>query len=389
MAEIDAGTPTWLRARNDREAFRLLLEHGPLTRARLGELSGLSKPTAAQMISRLERVGLIRAVGEVSAGRGPNAVSYGVRTDRIAGVAVAMLNDEARATLVDVVGAEHPIAIVPHDRASRSPEGDVRRAVEAACRVADIDPGAVRLVTVGVQAAYDADGDVISYTDTLPGWPAVGARRRIELALESEVVLENDVNLAAMAERAGGAATDASSFVLLWMGDGLGVATDVGGLVQRGAVGGAGEIGYLEVPRSAARLDPAAEDYTDLLGGRAVARLLGEPGARLAEVLAGLPEQDGALAALADRVALAVVPIVALIDPEVVVLGGPTGVAGGARLAELVAERSDLAMHPGVPIRASGIGPDGVLDGARRLLVGRIRDRLEMQISTAAIPLGA
>ena len=32
MSQIDPGTPTWLRAHNDRTAFRLLLEHGPLTR---------------------------------------------------------------------------------------------------------------------------------------------------------------------------------------------------------------------------------------------------------------------------------------------------------------------------------------------------------------------
>ena len=40
------GTPAWLRAQNDRTAFRLLLANGPLSRTQLGELSGLSKPTA-------------------------------------------------------------------------------------------------------------------------------------------------------------------------------------------------------------------------------------------------------------------------------------------------------------------------------------------------------
>ena len=56
------GTPGWLRARNDRVALGLLLEHGPLTRNRIGELSGLSKPTAAQMVARLESAGLISVV---------------------------------------------------------------------------------------------------------------------------------------------------------------------------------------------------------------------------------------------------------------------------------------------------------------------------------------
>ncbi|MBW8873208.1 MAG: winged helix-turn-helix transcriptional regulator, partial [Leifsonia sp.] len=70
MAGPVRGTPGWLRETNDRTALSLLLEHGVLTRTRIGELSGLSKPTAAQMVSRLETAGLIHVVGEVSGGRG-------------------------------------------------------------------------------------------------------------------------------------------------------------------------------------------------------------------------------------------------------------------------------------------------------------------------------
>jgi len=107
------------------------------------------------------------------------------------------------------------------------------------------------MVWVGVQAAISADGDTLSFTDTLPGWPELGARRRIEDALGLEVALDNDVNLAAIAERAIGAGQDVASFALLWMGDGLGLAVDLGGTLHRGAAGGAGEIGYLPVPREA------------------------------------------------------------------------------------------------------------------------------------------
>ncbi|PZQ51055.1 MAG: hypothetical protein DI570_25065, partial [Phenylobacterium zucineum] len=85
-----AGTPAWLASQNDRTAFRLLLEHGPLSRSQLGELSGASKPTAGQMIARLERTGLIGPVGQVSGARGPNATTYGVRTDSRTGVAVSI-----------------------------------------------------------------------------------------------------------------------------------------------------------------------------------------------------------------------------------------------------------------------------------------------------------
>ena len=53
-----AGTPRVLRAMNDRAALDLLLEHGPLSRTRIGKLTGLSKPTASQLLARLEAAGL-------------------------------------------------------------------------------------------------------------------------------------------------------------------------------------------------------------------------------------------------------------------------------------------------------------------------------------------
>ena len=72
------GTPSLLRAINDRAALELLLERGPLTRAQLGELTGLSKVTASQLVERLEERRLVPRVGEQAGGRGPNAQLYAV-----------------------------------------------------------------------------------------------------------------------------------------------------------------------------------------------------------------------------------------------------------------------------------------------------------------------
>lgn len=380
MSAIDPGTPAWLAARNDRTAFRLLLEHGPLTRSRLGALSGLSKPTATQMLQRLERVGLIHPVGEVSGGRGPNAVSYGVRADRITGVAISVLAHSIQAVVVDALGGEHPVAeIVPPG--ARSPEADVQAAIEAACAAAGVDPACVSRVVIGVQAAFFGEEDELSLTDTLPGWPAIGSEARITRELGIDVTLGNDVNLAAMAERAAGVAQDASSFALFWIGDGLGVGIDLGGAVHRGASGGAGEIGYLPVPKTAAAFAPEANDFTDLLGGPAVVRLLGgAPSEPLASALERLHGDPALLEALAERIAMAAHPVLALLDPAMLVLGGPSGSAGGDALAELVAERIDRAAHPKLVVRSSGTGPQPVLLGARQQLVQQIRDRLEADI---------
>jgi predicted NBD/HSP70 family sugar kinase len=347
------GTPSWLRERNDRIALEALFEHGPLTRNRLGELTGMSKPTAAQMVARLEQAGLIAPVGEVSGGRGPNAVSYGVRADRALGVAIDIREHVIAAQVVDALDADHPAVEIATD-ADRTPEGDVRRAIEAACAAAGVDPSTVRFVCVGVQAAISADGDRLSFTDTLPGWPELGARHRIADALGIEVELDNDVNLAAVAERATGAGAGTSSFALLWLSDGLGVAVDLNGTVHRGASGGAGEIGYLPVPRG---IDVDAEDLTDLVGR-------------------GAYDRTG-LEAYADRVALVAAPVIAVLDPELIVLGGPAGVSGGEALAARVAEKLGRTQ-----VRPSEIRSQPVLGGARRLLSHTIRNHLLAAIST-------
>lgn len=376
------GTPGWLRETNDRTALSLLLQHGVLTRNRIGELSGLSKPTAAQMVARLETAGLIHVVGEVSGGRGPNAASYAVRTDRMLAVAIDIDAEALHSTVVDASGSEQPIAVTP--LAGRSPEEDVRAAIEAACAVAGADPQQVHSVCIGVQGALDPRTDELTYIETLPGWPKQGIGRRLRDALGIEVRIDNDVNLAALAERTDGAGRDTGGFALLWMGDGLGLSVDQGGSVHRGASGGAGEIGYLPIPRSAAELDPEAGDLQDLIGGPAVARLAARHGVSSDGAIAADPDaREAFLGELARRVAVGVVPVLALLDPELVVLGGPTGSAGGDRLAELVTSE----LRPGWGERsvvATGVDAHPVLRGAREHLIGEVRDALFAEVSRIA-----
>ncbi|WP_102193032.1 ROK family transcriptional regulator [Microbacterium aurantiacum] len=379
MSQIDPGTSSWLRTRNDREALHLFLEHGPLTRTRLGELTGMSKPTATQMIARLKRADLVRPVGEVAGNRGPSAVSWGVRTDRITGVAISMREDTIQAVLVDAAAAEHPVIELPVDRAGRTPEGDIGRAIDAACAAADAEQHTVEAVTVGVQGAVGRAEDSISMTDTLPGWPSTGSRERIEQSLGVAVTLENDVNLATMAERAVGVARDAGSFALLWIGVGLGVGVDLAGSIHRGAHGSAGEVGYLTV---AAGSGAPGAGTTELLGSDAVRQLLGGAAARYPEGLLALADDHAALGVIAERIALTLEPVLAVLDPEMVVLGGPTALACGTRLASAVMDRLAGDDRPTPTVLLSSTGSTAVLVGARRLLVQQIRERLEERIPT-------
>jgi predicted NBD/HSP70 family sugar kinase len=389
MSTTVPGTPAWLRETNDRTALSLLLQHGSLTRNGIGQLSGLSKPTASQIVSRLEAAGLIQVVGEISGGRGPNAVTYGVRSDRVLGVAVDINESVIRSTVVDATGTEHPVVETRlQGDDDRSAVADLRGAIEAASLASATSASTVRLVCVGVQGSVNPRTDELSFIDTLPGWPRTGVRRQLEEFLGRTVHIENDVNLAAIAERSEGAGAGASSFALLWMDDGLGLAVDLDGTVHRGSAGGAGEIGYLPVPRVAAGIDPDAADLQDLIGGPAIVGIARRHGVEgtdarsIALALTDHPNRSAVFAEMAPRIALGVVPVLAILDPGVVVIGGPIGIAGGDELATLV--RSEIERdQPWRPrIRGSAVSGDPVLRGARHTLVHQVHQRLSAELDT-------
>ena len=378
------GTPSWLRERNERTALSLLFAHGVLTRNRIGELSGLSKPTASQIVARLEGAGLIEVVGEVSGGRGPNALSYGVRADRVLGVAIDIDETVIRSTVVDATGTEYPVVetVIANGDNGHSAASDVQDAITAASTSAGTDSAAVRVVAIGVQGSIDPRTDKLSFIDTLPGWPRQGIRTHLETLLGLDVHIDNDANLAAIAERSEGAGAGTGSFALLWLGPGLGLAVDLAGAVHRGAAGGAGEIGYLPVPWDAVDIDPQAHDLQQLIGAPAavaIARRHGVAGDTDGEVIAALsehPAREAVFTEVARRIALGVVPVLAILDPELIVLGGPIGTSGGELLAELVRaeiERTTL-WHP----RATqSLVPEyPVLRGAREVLVHQVRQHL-------------
>ena len=382
--ESTPGTPALLRAMNDRTALSLLLTRGPLTRTRIGELTGLSKPTASQVIARLEQADLIAAVGEITTARGPNAATYGVRVERAHAVAVDVRPNRVRSTLVDALGSEHPVADVPLPRGAgaRSAATDIQAAVAAACAAAGTQPGTVVSVVIGLQGAVDPRTDTLSFIGELPGWPRRDVQASLQDALGVAVRIDNDVNLAAVAERAHGAGRGASDFALLWMGNGLGVAVDLHGTLYRGAAGGAGEIGYLPVPVSAAALDPTAHDLQGLLGGHAVARIARHHGVRgrtqeaVLEALAHDPRRADVMTDLAPRIAVGVVPVLAVLDPQVVVLGGPTGAAGGDLLAELVRGHIRRTTQWSPTVSATTVTDHPVLRGARSVATAALRQQL-------------
>jgi predicted NBD/HSP70 family sugar kinase len=343
------GTPSLLRELNDRSALELLLAGGPMTRSQLGEHTGLSKVTASQLLARLEERGIVAVAGELAGGRGPNAALYAVvpSTAYVAGLHVEQ--DEVSAGVADITGnVVARISVDPKDAAD--PVALVRGAVLAACTSAGVPVESLRAFVIGTPGVLDPRTGDPRLAVNLPAWHE-GVLDALRSDLGRPVTLENDVNLAAMAERAVGAAVGVPDFVLVWIGVGLGLATVLSGRLHRGVGGAAGEIGYLPVPGMPLPEDlshPATGAFQRLVGAQAVLPLaqsfgFTEPTAAKAVAAAvsavEAADRRGAdfLRELAVRVATGVAAISVVLDPGLVVLGGDVGLAGGTELAGRVA----------------------------------------------------
>ncbi|MFD7303630.1 ROK family transcriptional regulator [Streptomyces pharetrae] len=449
-------SPSTARAINDRLALRLLQEEGPLTAGQLKQLTGLSRPTVADLVERLTAAGLIDVVGEAGEQRrGPNAKLYGIVADRAHLAALDVRTEGVSVVVSDLLGRVLAEASVPiGDDTGTGPA--VEQAVALVERTSK-EAGADRLHTVGIGAPGlidPATGDLRDSTG-LPAW-----HRRLVAALAerlpgARVIVENETNLAARAEQRDGAARDRDDFVLLWLGHGTGAAVILDGRLRRGASGGTGEIGFLPVPGTAGL--PSATDceggFHSLAGAAAIERLAEEygvaapragagpwaaelVGAAVQEASGGVgpdggaastgdgaesdggpgagsaggdvtpPEKPGRegvravdgtagggpagpgpagagpspeirfLDALADRLAVGVASVVAVLDPGCVVLGGEVGQAGGAVLAARVEARIRRMSPLATEVRPSALGGGAVLRGALLTARDRAQDEL-------------
>jgi predicted NBD/HSP70 family sugar kinase len=322
----------------------------------------------------------------------------------VAGLYVEL--DLVSAGVADVTGrVAAEVSVNPNGAAN--PVELVRGAVEQACRSAGVEMSRLSAFVIGSPGVVDPRTGDPRLAVNLPDWHE-GVLGALRGALRRPVIIENDVNLAAMAERAVGAARDVEDFVLVWIGGGLGMAALLGGKVHRGAAGAAGEIGYLPVPGAPLQEDvrhPAGGGLQSLVGASVVRMLAGVFGfaaltatdaVRAAVAAAGTGpgaaggEDGGAahggsaesgpaararefLGELARRVAIGVASVSVVLDPGLVVLGGEVGLAGGTALADRVAAEVARISPASPRVVPTGVTGAPVLRGAMLAAVDQAR----------------
>ncbi|MFF7375992.1 ROK family protein [Streptomyces massasporeus] len=358
------GTPRVLRAMNDRAALDLLLEHGPLSRTRIGKLTGLSKPTASQLLARLEAAGLVLATGTTEGRPGPSAQLYEVNPAAGHAAGLDVTPQRILAAVADITGrtvGRHELP-TPGRRTGTPVVQQVTDALDGAVKAAGLARDDIHRLVIGTPGAFDPTTGRLRYASHLPGWHSPTLLDELAAALPMPFEYENDVNLVALAEQRLGAARGHADFVLLWNQEGLGAALVLGGRLHRGWTGGAGEVGFLPVPgtplvRQVTKANSGG--YQELAGSQAVPRLARELGIEdvppgpyaesAAELVARAAQVDddahrNLLRTYATRLATGLASLVSVLDPELVVLSGTSLTSGGEPLRALVqAELEELA----------------------------------------------
>lgn len=331
-----------IRDLNRSLVLNLVRERGGLSRATLARISGLSPSTVTAITASLLEDGYLLEDGEPVVTTTPNAIGRPatmLRVDPGAGyvVGIKVAPDRLTATVTDLAATPLGIVSVPRGHESTPEEvGDlVARVVTDARAAAHVQRDQVVGIGIGVPGRVDPETGRVADSPLL-GWGHLDVIALLEERLGVPVLLDNDVNTLTIAEQLFGAGRGLAHLLVVTVGRGIGMGLVVNGLVHRGAHGGAGEIGHVQVVPNgpdcwcgrrgcleAVAAEPAVVREVLASTGRLV-----QPG-DIAALAARDPEVSGILDRAGRHIGRAVAAIATVLDPQRIVISGE-----GVRLGE-------------------------------------------------------
>lgn len=379
----------FMRGINASAVLNVLREEDPLSVSEISDRTGLSRQAVTRALAGLETSHLIRfrapEPGAIRSGRPAQSVEFNARAGFVLGVSVTPA--AVSVALADLRGE----FVTRHTReldAGLDAAGAMITAAQAALDEVGASPRDVWAACVGVPGIVDADTGEVKLSSSMSSLRGTGLVRRLEDHLGGPVFVDNDVKLATEGEQWRGSPHVLSSLVLIEWGDRVGAGLLLNGSLYRGASNDSGDLGFLDlsVTGGDAGTEPgdglgpferlvggsglvaATRSHALALGDAALLAALEDPMAVGLEVVidAVLQERPPALAALRDvsRIfARGLSVIRALLDPQLVIIGGPMARAGD-RLIDEVSEAlvGEVLNQPSLEL--STLGGDAVVHGA-------------------------
>lgn len=376
-----------MRERNLALVLREIAREQPVTRARLAELTGLTKTTVAGQVTALEGLRLATSGGPVREGaRGRPGAPVSLASGPVAGLGLEVNGHYLAACVLDLTGRVRLSETVPCDNRGRDARetlgalGTLARQVITQSAEAGLDIVGTAVAVPGVIA----EGRVVNAPNL--GWESVPAAALLDDVLAAQaldVVVDNEANLGALGELWYGAGQGAGSYLYLSGETGIGAGIVIGGELFRGAHGSAGELGHVVVDPDGPKCRCGGTGCLELVAGLDAVLLAAgvrddssASESRLSELLRRLTEGDSealhAVEAAGQGLATALVGAVNLLDPDTVVLGGLH-----ARLAPWLIPAIEAAvaqgggrLRGGTPaFRASQLAAESAVRGAAGMVL--------------------
>ena len=367
----------------------LLEQQSVVTRPMVASACGLSRPTVFAAMERLVELGMVHDTGQLSGRPGRSASLFEVSSSAGVLAAVDIGGSNIRAAITDVRGR------ILEERQEATSSGGGPRIVEQATVIVNSALSSVghraehpTTVAVSVPGVVDPDGGTVHYAINIDQFSPYDFREALGATLRAPVVLENNVNLAAMGERWQGVARDLATFAVVAVGAGIGAGIVHDGSLLRGSHGSAGEVAFLPPYGGLIRDNTMRHDA---FGGL---RLLEEakgrsgwheaPPASVEELFRRATAGDEAAMALVEdescHIASVIATICAVVDPEIVILTG--GVGGNNELIERAGQLvAGMAAFP-PPVVRSDLGERASLVGAIWLATRVARSELLRAVAT-------
>ena len=368
-----AARPQLIREINEKVLLDHIRRSGPISRTELAGLTGLSKPTVSAALSSLERTGLVHVTGQRTGVPGPAASLYEVRPDAGYVLGLDVGREFLRGAISDLAGTVRARLSV------RTKAGDAMARIQELADLTatlatetGIDVTQLTQTVLGSPGVYDPRLDALTLTGRLSGWDSPATLAALRDRFGTSLMIENDVDAAAIAERVHGHGRNVDSFAFVSVGTGIGMGLVLDGKLRHGSHGVAGEIGYLPFTEGSGsdQRDARKRGGFDASASAAAvvraARRAGVRGASTAEkVFAAAARGDAVAAAVVAEEALlvakAVCTVITVVDPELVVLGGGIGQAPG--FLEAVSQQLHR-LAPVMPdVKASVLGRESVVAG--------------------------
>lgn len=389
LGEHTTGPPL-LREINTAAVLGALRGGPPLRLAEIAARTGLSRPTVGQSVAELVTAGWAAYVeGGVGTGSGPGRPARRVRFRGEAAYVVGIdLGPHKILTMVaDLDGRVVTRSQVePRGlRTGRQLLGRARWSVTDALRRAGVPRGSVAAAAVGTPGTVDPGTRVLTAAPSLEGWESLALEDAVSGWFDCPVQVENDANLAVLAESWRGVARDVGAVVYVHWGARVGAGLLVNGRLHRGAAGAAGEIGYLTVTgeREAVPDGSGLGPFERAVGAAAIVSLarrggrddLPDAAAVFGAARTGDRAARRAIETAAARLAKGLAPVLLVLDPDLLVLGGGISAAGPDVLAIVARHLARLTLTP-PRLELSTLGATATATGAVRLALTDAERRL-------------